>query len=144
MYYINKMVYLCNLRPTTLSSFFFATNVLQLYNKNDKLYFYSFAGLLTASVLNHQTRKKVFYYIDKACIVSVVYFGGKNFIQYAPVNSLSILVPFKFCTIFWLYYYGYSQNKYCFDKDEKKGNYYHIFLHMLSSFGHNIIAYYMP
>ncbi len=140
------MVYLCNLRPTTLSSLFFATNVLHLYKKNDKLYFYSFAGLLTSSVLHHQTKCEynILYLIDKACIVSVVYFGGKNYIQYASANFLSILVPFKFCTIFWLYYYGYSRNKYCFDKDEKKGNYYHMLLHMLSSFGHNIITYYIP
>lgn len=138
------MVYLCNIRPTTLSSLLFTTNVLHLYKKKDKLYFYSFAGLLTASVLYHQTRKKVFYYIDKACIVSVVYFGSKNFLKHAPVNALSILVPFNFCTVFLLYYYGYSQSKYCFDKDEKKGNYYHMFLHLLSSVSHNIIAYYLP
>ena len=138
------MVYLSNLRPTTLSSLLFTTNVLHLYKKKDKLYFYSFACLLTTSILNHQTRKQIFYYIDKACIVSVIYFGGKNFFQYSPVNSLSVLVPFNFCTVFWLYYYGYSQNKYCFDKDENKGNYYHMFLHLLSSISHNIITYYLP
>ena len=138
------MVYLCNLRPTTLSSFFFATNVLHLYNKNDNLYFYSFACLLTASVLNHQTNYKVLYYIDRACIINVVYFGGKNLLKYAPINGLTCLVPLKFSTVFWLYYYGYFQNKYCFDKDEKKRNYYHMFLHLLSSVSHNIIAYYVP
>ena len=138
------MVYLCNIRPTTLSSLLFTTNVLHLYKKKDTLYFYSFAGLLTASVLNHQTSKKVLYYIDRACIVSVIYFGGKNYFQYAPINSLSLSVPFNFCTVFWLYYYGYSQNKYCFDKDDKKRNYYHILLHLLSSISHNIITYYLP
>lgn len=138
------MVYLCNIRPTTLSSLLFTTNVLHLYKKKDKLYFYSFAGLLTASVLYHQTRKKVFYYIDKAYIVSVVYLGGKHLLQHVPVNSLSILVPFNFCTVFWLYYYGYSQNKYCFDKDETKGNNYHMFIHLLSCVSHNIITYYLP
>ena len=82
------MVYLSNLRPTALSSLLFTTNVLHLYKKKDKLYFYSFAGLLTASVLNHQTRKKIFYYIDKACIVCVVYFGGKNLLTYAPAEDI--------------------------------------------------------
>ena len=138
------MVYLSNLRPTTLSSLLFTTNVLHLYKKKDKLYFYSFAGLLTASVLNHQTRKKVFYYIDKAFIVSVVYFGGKNLLTYAPMNALSLSVPFNFCTTIGLYYYGYYQNKYCFDKDENKGNNYHTFLHLLSCVSHNIITYYLP
>ena len=138
------MVYLCNIRPTTLSSLLFTTNVLHLYKKKDKLYFYSFASLLTASILYHQTRKKVLYYIDRACIVNVIFLGGKNFFQYAPINSLSLSVPFNFCTVFWLYYYGYSHNKFCFDKDENKGNYYHMFLHLLSSVSHNIITYYLP
>lgn len=140
------MVYLSNLRPTTLSSLLFTTNVLHLYNKKDKLYFYSFAGLLTTSILHHQTKckYKLLYYIDKACIVCVVYFGGKNLLTYVPMNALSLSVPLKFCTTIGLYYYGYYQNKYCFDKDENKGNNYHMFLHLLSCVSHNIITYYLP
>lgn len=138
------MVYLCNIRSTTLSSLLFTTNVLHLYNKKDKLYFYSFAGLLISSILYHQTRKKVFYYIDKGYIVGVVYLGGKNLLQHVPVNYLSVLVPFNFWTVLFLYYYGYSQNKYCFDKDETKGNNYHMLIHILSCVSHNIITYYLP
>uniref|UniRef100_A0A6C0EEH8 Uncharacterized protein n=1 Tax=viral metagenome TaxID=1070528 RepID=A0A6C0EEH8_9ZZZZ len=52
---------------------------------------------------------------------------------------LQILVFLTFLMTIYLYYYGYYNNQYCFDKDINTANLYHSFLHFISFYGHNII-----
>jgi hypothetical protein len=47
----------------------------------------------------------------------------------------------SFIYVIYLYYFGYYNNKYCFDKNKKNQMKWHALLHLVSSFGHNLIIY---
>ena len=84
--------------------------------------------------------------IDKIAILMVVLYGGYLFytkclrpIDFNQIVYMIAIVSTFLLTIY-LYYFGYSQNQYCFCEDEKLANQYHSFLHFISSLGHVLIV----
>lgn len=131
------------IQRTTISSTLFVTNIIHLYGKDNDWYFYSFVWLLIMSILYHQTKNKYVSIADKIGIVSVVYHGGTNLFVSYPYDVYTMIVIAQFCSVFWLYHYGYRRQKYIFDKNETTGDNYHMLLHVISSTAHHIIIHKM-
>jgi cation transport ATPase len=128
------------------SSFFFLiTAVLALYSKY-YVYGILLLLLLITSIIFHTWTTNYTLLLDKVSIIAVVLYGAYLFYRKSILNSLNarimilqILVLLTFFITIYLYYYGYYNNQYCFDKDINTANLYHSLLHFISFYGHNII-----
>lgn len=56
-------------------------------------------------------------------------------------SKFKILIPLSAVFVFFLYYFGYFINQFCFDTDENVGHMYHSLLHAVSSIGHHMILW---
>ena len=125
------------------SSFIFIINLILAYYY--EYYFYSsiFALLFTTSLIYHSTYNIYTNILDKIPICLVVFYGGWLFYNKmitgcnCYINNLVIIIIITtFLLTIYLYFYGYLNNNYCFCTDNIIANYYHSFLHVLSSLGH--------
>ncbi len=126
------------------SSFVFIINLILAYYY--EYYFYSsiFALLFTTSLIYHSTYNIYTNILDKIPICLIVFYGGWLFynklikMSNFYTNNLVIIVIIitTFLSTIYLYFYGYLYNNYCFCDDNIISNYYHSFLHVLSSVGH--------
>lgn len=125
------------------SSFVFIINLLVAYYY--EYYFYSsiFALLFTTSLIYHSTYTIYTNILDKIPICLIAFYGGWLFCNKmitkcnCYINNLVIIIIITtFLLTIYLYFYGYLYNNYCFCDDNIIANYYHSFLHVLSSLGH--------
>jgi hypothetical protein len=120
-----------------------------IINISRELYVYAniFSLLMLSSLIYHRFINIYTHICDKLMIIIVITYGTNILYQYVLLNNLTI---YKYCYIcniilafiitFYIFVYGMYKKKYCFDKDKKVGNYYHAFLHLISSIGHIMIA----
>ena len=125
-----------------LSSFIFITNVFSaLFNE---LYLYSFLFLLLAiTSLNYHSNNTIFAnIIDKIAITMIVIYGAYTLYNKRDENKIIIcLIVLTFLLCIYMYIYGYFTETYCFYPDKCLGNYYHVLLHLIGSFGHHLIIF---
>lgn len=94
-----------------------------------------------SSIIHHYIYSDITKFIDKIFIYIFVCFGGYTLYQKAfsknIIKTVCIITLFVFSII--VYNYGKMYNQFCFDPDIIVANIYHGLLHILSSFGHNLI-----
>lgn len=128
---------------TFWTSSIFITNMLAAFFQGQILYSFLFGGLTTTSFLFHYNKNNLFYFLDQFFVLSIVFYGfivifeKRHFIN---LYQLYIILLCFFLTIF-LFYYGYLTGEYCYDPIQENGEYYHAFLHIISSLGHHIIIF---
>ena len=129
-----------------ISPFIFIINILFGFYCNYILYGMLFLCLLITSVFYHTYYIDFTYIIDKVSILYVTLYGGMLFYQkiidmnYTFISILMmILVILTFLSVFYLYYYGYMIDYYCFHKDIIIAYKYHSYIHYISSFSHTLI-----
>jgi hypothetical protein len=125
------------------SSFVFIINLLLAYYYEYFFYSIIFALLFTTSIIYHSTYNIYTNILDKIAICLIVFYGdwlcydkmltrSNSYIK----NSIIIFIITTFLLTIYVYFYGYLYNYYCFCEDNIIANYYHSFLHVLSSLGH--------
>ena len=127
------------------SSFLFLTNCLLAIYLGYYIYGSIFFILFLTSIYFHSQKTLLTNIIDKIAIFLVVIYGAwllyvkyQNINTFFQYNMLFISIA-TFISVLVLFTYGYYTNKYCFECDEKIGEYYHFILHCLSSIGHHCI-----
>lgn len=140
------------------SSFIFVINIILCYYYNYTTYAVLFAILLITSIIVHSYTTTLSLFIDKLAILSVVLYGGyvfyekltdifttESFASFETTDNIhkiiyATLIISTFLTTIYLYYYGYTCNKYCFCEDSYIANLWHSLLHAISSIGHACIV----
>ena len=93
--------------------------------------------LSISSIYHHSKYTKYSNIIDKIFIICVFLYGFNIYIKKCLKSKLNNKIILKILPIIIValnslfYFYGYKNNKYCFDI--KYGYYYHSLLHLLSS-----------
>jgi len=128
------------------SSFFFLITAILAFYKKYYVYGFLFLLLLTTSLNIRFYNNTYSHILDQVTIISIVIYGAFLFYKKCsskPLNNriiiLQFLVLLAFFITIYLYYYGYYTNEYCFHENKNIGNLYHSLLHIISSYGHNII-----
>jgi hypothetical protein len=123
------------------TSLFFITNSIVAYLTNQYIYAVISIGLFISSVIHHYIYSDLTNFFDKFFVYLFVCFGGYTLYQKISttniVKTVCIIVFFVFSII--VYNYGKMYNQFCFDPNIIVANIYHGLLHILSSFGHNLI-----
>lgn len=123
-----------------LSSTFFLTNAVVNYFREFYIYSFLFFMLSITSIYHHWNNTDTSKIIDKLFVFLVVLYGAYIFVQNEQHIFSRIIVILLFMSTLFLYYYGYTQNKYCFDPDLHISQNYHSAMHLFSSLGHHIIV----
>lgn len=144
---IKKILLTNNFNSCFYSSFIFLINVSIAYYYKYYIYSFLFLTLFITSIIYHTTKNKISLIFDKISIILVVFYGSYLFYNKIIISEKShqnfiiyFLILLTFITTIYLFYYGYYTKKYCFCDDENRANYYHSFLHILSSLGHIFIT----
>jgi hypothetical protein len=129
------------------SSFIFLTTSLLAWYCGYVIYSILFLLLTITSVIVHSNYNIYTLIIDKISILLVVLYGGYVFYEKFCYNELdtkycvfSFLILCTFFITIYLYVYGYYSNQYCFYENKNIAILYHSLLHIISSFGHNLIV----
>ena len=135
------------------SSFVFLTNVIVGIYFGYYVYAFLFFLLCCISIIFHSNPCNTNLLVDKIAICLVVFYGGYVFYNKCTKTDcfhgenvgrnalLAFIIMMTFFTTVYLYYYGYTCKKYCFAEDTNVANRYHAFMHMVGSFGHNLIIF---
>jgi hypothetical protein len=126
---------------TILSSLLFLTNTILAYVYK----YYVYAGcflFLTITSLVHRLRTSNYtFIIDKIAIFMVAFYGA--YVLYNNIDNISkiyyAVIVFTFIATILLYYYGYKNECFCFDKDTDIAENYMALVHIIGSVGHNMI-----
>jgi hypothetical protein len=128
------------------SSFIFLINVFIAYYYKYYIYSFLFLILFITSIIFHTQKNKISFIFDKISIILIVIYGGYLFYNKIIISEKSyqnFIIYFSILSTFvitiYLFYYGYYTKNYCYCDDEIIANYYHSFLHILSSIGHIFI-----
>jgi hypothetical protein len=80
--------------------------------------------------------------LDKLSIGGVVLYGGYLFLtKWDSISTtMALIIIVTFLSTIYLYYYGYTNQSYCFDKNQERGMLFHSGMHVISSIGHHLIA----
>jgi len=126
------------------SSFIFVSNALIAYWYSYYTYSLLFVLLTITSLIFHSNNNIYTNLIDKVSIISIVLYGSYLFftekIWYNHKTIYKILIFTTFFTTIYLFYYGYVTNQYCYHNDKYISNIYHSIMHVIASFGHNLIV----
>lgn len=134
-----------------ISPLIFIINILFGFYYGYILYGLLFLSLLITSLLHHTYYTEFTTIIDKVSILYVILYGSMLFYQkiniidstnYKSISRtslLSIIIILTFLSIFYLYHYGYYNNKYCFDTSIDTAYKYHSLIHYISCFSHTLI-----
>ena len=124
------------------SSFIFLTNVVVFFFLGYTFYAFLFLCLLLTSVLHHSNPSTITYMIDKLSVWGVVLYGGYLFLtKWDSISTkMALVIIVTFLSTIYLYYYGYTNQSYCFDKNQERGMLFHSGMHVISSIGHHLIA----
>lgn len=134
-----------------ISPLIFIINILFGFYYDYILYGLLFLCLLVTSIIHHTYYTDFTNIIDKISILYVILYGSMlfyqknffikytNYISHSRYILLSILIVLTFLSIFYLYHYGYYNNKYCFDTSIDTAYKYHSLIHYISCFSHTLI-----
>lgn len=124
------------------SSFIFLTNVVVFLFLGYTFYAFLFLCLWLTSVLHHSNPSTTTYMLDKLSIGGVVLYGGYLFLtKWDSISTkMALIIIVTFLSTIYLYYYGYTNQSYCFDKNQERGMLFHSGMHVISSIGHHLIA----
>lgn len=124
------------------SSFIFLTNVVVFFFLGYTFYAFLFLCLWLTSVLHHSNPSTTTYMLDKLSIGGVVLYGGYLFLtKWDSISTkMALIIIVTFLSTIYLYYYGYTNQSYCFDKNQERGMLFHSGMHVISSIGHHLIA----
>ena len=124
------------------SSFIFLTNVIVFFFLGYTFYAFLFLCLWLTSVLHHSNPSTTTYMLDKLSIGGVVLYGGYLFLtKWDSISTkMALIIIVTFLSTIYLYYYGYTNQSYCFDKNQERGMLFHSGMHVISSIGHHLIA----
>ena len=124
------------------SSFIFLTNVIVFFILGYTFYAFLFLCLLLTSILHHSNPSTTTYMLDKLSIGGVVLYGGYLFLtKWDSISTkMALIIIVTFLSTIYLYYYGYTNQSYCFDKNQERGMLFHSGMHVISSIGHHLIA----
>jgi hypothetical protein len=127
--------------PTFLTSFVFLTNAIVAFLTQNMVYAFLMILLTISSIIFRVFRSEEIVFIDQLFVVFIVLYGSYIFsIKAAKMNPIVIwFILTTFFLTFYLYCYGYSMKKFCYDTDEEVGKVYHAILHLISSLGHHAI-----
>jgi hypothetical protein len=118
------------------------TNTIAALHKEYYLYSFFFFCLTITSLYYHSTHTIHGNIIDKIAVACVVLYGGYMlYIKLEKSISLSIFIFITFLACVFLYIYGCFTNKFCFHPDAIVANNYHALMHIIASFGHNLIIF---
>ena len=124
-----------------ITSLFFLTNVFCAISTNQYIYAFLSGLLIISSLINHYTYSDLTLNIDLFCVYLFVLYGGYTLYNKASLKHFYkisiIIIIFIFSIV--VYNVGKVYNCFCFDKDQCIADCFHGLLHILSSFGHNII-----
>lgn len=126
------------------SSLIFITNIIISWYYNNYIYVFLFSCLLVTSILCHYTQENIMYYIDKFFIFFIIIYGGylvfnKSLCDCNANKYFCIfIIVITFLACVYLYESGISNIPY--EIFGVYGKYNHVLLHLLSSFGHNLIV----
>jgi len=134
------------------SSLIFITNAVNAYYSGFLLYSLCFLFVTITSLFQHSTLCNLATtVIDKIACIFVFLTGGFvlfNKVIDPNVANKKIKVGFDICFImitvfltFFLYYYGYLTNDYCYHTDPQIANIYHSYMHLIVSYGHHLILF---
>ena len=124
------------------SSFIFLTNVVVFLFLGYTFYAFLFLCLWLTSLLYHSNPSTTNYILDKLSIGGVVLYGGYLFLtKWDSISTkMALIIIVTFLSTIYLYYYGYTNQSYCFDKNQERGMLFHSGMHVISSIGHHLIA----
>jgi len=128
------------------SSFVFLTNVLAGIYFKQYLYAFLFLLLTYTSIVHHSSKTQLTNILDKIALYSIIFYGGYKFYTSIITTKVSskiiikyIFIVTTFLSVIYLYLYGYLTNNYVFHHEYKMSQFYHVLMHLISSFGHHII-----
>ncbi len=126
-----------------LTPFIILTNILAAFFTKQYIYMAISAGLLSSSAIYHYTYTNIAKWIDKFFVYAFITFGGYTFYtKFGTASSnwckiISIWAFFIFSIV--VYTVGQKYECFCFDPTLYVANFFHGLMHILSSFGHNLI-----
>lgn len=132
------------------SSFIFITNSVKAYYSGFLFYSLCFLFLTITSTIHHSGLcNLVTTVIDKIACISVFLTGAFVLFNKSidpSITSKKIEFGIDICFImiavfltFFLYYYGYISNDYCYHDNPQIANIYHVCMHIIASYGHHLI-----
>jgi hypothetical protein len=126
---------------TILSSLLFLTNTVLAYINKYYVYAGLFGLLTLTSLIYILYRTNYTFIFDKIAISLVVCYGA--YVLYQNTNNISktylMAIISTFIATILLYYYGYTNECFCFDLDTDIAENYMALVHIFSSIGHNMI-----
>lgn len=128
---------------TLSTSFLYLTNVIHFFIIGYYEYAQLFLVLFITSILIRMYDNIYTLILDKVAIFAIIIYGGFLFWNKALSSEKLYTLPFIIGTFVgtgYLYYYGYCNNEFCFDKDPDVNQISHAFLHFISSMGHHLIG----
>jgi hypothetical protein len=120
------------------SSFVFLINTFFCFLRNKFLYGMLFLVLFSTSVFFYTYNDLIPFLLDKITILMVVLYGGIYFLMKKKRLIHSLIAIFTFFMTIFLFYYGYLTENYCYGE---YSDFYHSFLHILSSVGHLAVLF---
>lgn len=141
-----------NINYRLISSSLFLTNIYYSYYKNYFIYTILFSNLLISSVILHWVYFDFNYMkyeidilkkIDQFNILLIILYGSYIYLKkiFTKKNNFIIasLILYFFILCYFLWIYGFNNNKYCFDENKIYAARYHSLLHLFGSLGHLLI-----
>ena len=135
-----------------ISSYIFVINIYYSFYKKYYIYTLLFSNLLISSVIlhwlyfdfNYMENEIIFIRnIDKFNVSLVILYGLYLYIKkiFTKKNNFIIasLILYFFILCYFLWIYGFNNNKYCFDENKIYAARYHSLLHLFGSLGHLLI-----
>ena len=127
----------------TYTSCVFLINFAVCYLYEYYVYSALFFTLFITSIIYHTNGQLAYSYIaDKIAIFAVVLYGGYMFYNKVdkPISLYHLVSIITFLGAIALYYFGYIQNRFCFDCDKTTADFYHGLIHFISCIGHICIV----
>ena len=126
------------------SSFFFLMNAVVAYHYKYYSYSLSFIFLTITSLFHHYYFNNLTRQIDRVAIILMLYYTILIFytkFNNKIINYIHILLYSLVCFfIFYIYIYGYFNNKYCYDTDHTTACLWHSLIHLSISICHIILV----
>ena len=137
-----------------ISSYIFLLNIYYSFYKKYYIYTILFSNLLVSSVILHwlyfdfnYMEKEIIFIrnIDKFNVYLVILYGFYIYLKKIIIKKnnfiIRSLILYFFILCYFLWIYGYNNNKYCFDENEIYAARYHSLMHLFASIGHLLIIF---
>jgi hypothetical protein len=122
------------------SSLIFITNCATCFIYNKIIHCVLFFLLTCSSLLVHYNDNIITNVFDKIIIAFVFLNGLMLILTKENENIFIVFIVLTFLFVVFVYIYGYVNDKYVFDKNIEISKTYHVFMHLIASFGHHLIV----